>query len=385
MKKSLHLELSKYKPTPKSLRGACVWQTKESVDVDLAGLYHHYYLDNHGIEPPSPDPAHFEYLRFLRPSEEFRFQGDGLGVSTSARRCMSSQMGQAFCRWFMHEHLGIKYFAHIGSLIGANKSAFHGFAVERSAFGDTPDYLCSGGLGSVVVAEAKGRYTPISFKSKEFESWRQQFTRVRVLDGTGTAVSVKGHIVATRFATEYQARVQSKLYAEDPRTEGQEPISQLTASLLSRQIAASHYADVLLKLDQPYMSISLRNLVPIAEEIRIMATLWEFDFGGQRMMFVGGYHSGAVTKPLVELVDNQIVRHRSDPFKLGAHNGTFIGLELSVFKHLVSVCRGANRLLENAVPEIRPLVAVYSGLSMLQGGSVIGPLQLFNPYSLATF
>jgi hypothetical protein len=386
MKKSLHLALSKYNPIPQSLRAAQVGQTASAIDVDLAVLYHHYYLDNYGIAPPSPDPAQFEYLRFLMPNADFRFQGDGLTISTSARRSSSTQLGQAFCRWFMHEHLGIKYFAHMGSLIGTHSPSFHGFAVERSQPGDTPDYLCSAGLGSVVVAEAKGRYTPVSFTNKEFGSWRKQFTRVRVLDETGVPVSVKGHIVATRFATEHRARVDSKLYAEDPNTEGQEPIAQRTETLLSKQIAASHYADVLLKLDQPHMSFALRNQVLMEPDIRITATVWEFSLGRWGAeLFVGGYHGGASDRPLIELVDDRVVRQRSDPFRLGMHSGTFVGVELSVFKHLVEACRGAARLLEDSMPEVNPVEGTYSGVSMLRDGSIIGPLQLFNPVTMTQF
>lgn len=381
MKKSLHLALSKYNPIPQSLRGAHVGQTVGAIDVDLAALYHHYYLDNYGIAPPSPDPAQFEYLRFLVPNADFRFQGDGLTISTSARRSSSTQLGQAFCRWFMHEHLGIKYFAHMSSLIGTHDPSFHGFSVERTQPWDTPDYLCSAGLGSVVVAEAKGRYTPVSFTNREFGSWREQFKRVRVLDENGVPVSVKGHIVATRFATEHRTRVDSKLYAEDPNTEGQEPISQRTEALLSKQIAASHYADILLKLDQAHMSFALRNQLLMEPEIRITATIWRFSVGRRSAeLFVGGYHGGYSDRPLIEIVDDHVVRQRPDPFRLGIHSGTFVGVELSVFKHLVQVCRGSAGLLEDSIPEVNPVEGTYSGLAC----SVMGRLLVHCSCSIPT-
>ncbi|MGO4309128.1 hypothetical protein AB4Z35_04500 [Pseudomonas sp. KB_15] len=384
MKRSLHLALSQYKPIPSSLQGAGIGKTKEVIDVDLAGLYHHYYLDTLGTEPPSPDPAQFEHLRFLMPSEDLRFQGEGVGASTNAKRSKSSEMGQAFCRWFLHEHLGIKYFAHMDSLIGANKPDFHGFAVQRALPGDIPDYLCSDGSGSVVLAEAKGRYAPVGFGTKEFGSWRQQFTRVRVLDETGTPVKVKGHIVATRFATESKPRVKSKLYAEDPSTEGREPISPQTARRLSTQVAASHYADVLMKLDQPLLAHAIRRLLPLDNEIRIFGVVWKLAFKGSHRLFVGGYHAGATGQPLIEFVDNRIVRHSSDPFRLGLHTGTFVGIDYSVFKHLVGVSRGDSSLLDN-VPEVDPIKDLYSGISMLRDGSIIGPLQMFTPHDFVDF
>ena len=81
--------------------------------VPLASLYHHYYLDSHGKDRPNPDPAQFEHLQFLLPTNDFRIQGDGIGVSTSVRRHRSNELGHAFCRWFLHDHLNITYFAHM--------------------------------------------------------------------------------------------------------------------------------------------------------------------------------------------------------------------------------------------------------------------------------
>jgi len=384
MKKTLHLALSKYEPIPPSLQGATAGKAKAVIDLDLAGLYHHFYLDTYGTEPPSPDPAQFEHMRFLMPSDEFRFQSDGVGASTNAKRSKSSEMGQAFCRWFLHEHLGIKYFAHLDSLIGATSANLHGYAVERAAPGDIPDYLCSDGAGSVVIAEAKGRYTPVGFITEEFSRWRQQFTRVRVLDAAGNAVRVKGHVVATRFATESKPKVQSKLYAEDPSTEGREPISTDTALLLSGQVIASHYADVLMKLDQPLMAYAIRRSLRLERQIGIPVTIWGFAFGGHERYFVGGYYARDTDQSLIDFVNGQITRRNSDPFRLGVHSGTFVGIELSVFKHLVSVARGDRRLLE-ALPEVDPVRDLYSGISMLRDGSIIGPLPMFTPLGLDRF
>lgn len=358
---------------------------KAIIDLDLAALYHHFYLDTYGIEPPSPDPAQFEHMRFLMPSDEFRFQGDGVGASTNAMRSKSSEMGQAFCRWFLHEHLGIRYFAHLDSLIGGADAKLHGYAVERATPGDIPDYLCSDGMGSVVLAEAKGRYTPVGFGTKEFSRWRQQFTRVRVLDAAGNAVRVKGHIVATRFATESKPRVQSKLYAEDPSTEGREQISADTALLLSRQVAASHYADVLMKLDQPLLAFAIRRSLRLEPQIGIPVTVWGFAFGGYEQCFVGGYYAKDTNQPLIDLVEKEVIRRSSsDPFRLGIHSGTFVGLELSVFQHLVGVARGDGLLLEG-LPEVDRVRDLYSGISMLRDGSIIGPLSMFVPLSMSRF
>jgi hypothetical protein len=384
MKKTLHLALSRYNPIPPSLQGTSVGNARTVIDLDLAGLYHHYYLDTYGTEPPFPDPAQFEHMRFLMPNDELRFQGDGVGASTNAKRSKSSEMGQAFCRWFLHEHVGVKYFAHLDSLIGDKSANLHGFAVERAAPGDIPDYLCSDGAGSVVLAEAKGRYTAVSFTSEEFSRWRQQFTRVRVLDAKGDAVRVKGHIVATRFATESKPKVQSKLYAEDPSTEGRESISKDTALLLSGQVIASHYADALMKLDQPLLAFAIRRSLRLEQQIGIPVTIWRFAFEGNERYFVGGYYARDTDQSLIDLVGGQITRRSSDPFRLGVHSGTFVGIELKVFKHLVSVARGVRGLLEG-LPEVDPVRDVYSGISMLRDGSIIGPLWMFIPLGFERF
>ena len=72
----------------------------------------------------------------------------------------------------------------------------------RALKGDAPDYLCAENPFTVYLAEAKGRTNSISFASAEFKKWRKQFDRVEVKDKQNNLCSVKGHIVATRFATE---------------------------------------------------------------------------------------------------------------------------------------------------------------------------------------
>lgn len=384
MKKKLQLALNKYKPIPPKLQGESEESPKTIIDLDLAALYHHFYLDTYGTQPPNPDPAQFEHMRFLVPDDELRFQGEGVGASTNAKRAKSSEMGQAFCRWFLHEHLGIKYFAHLDRLIDDTSENLHGFTLQRTAPGDMPDYLCSDGAGCVVLAEAKGRYTSVGFNTKEFGDWRKQFTRVRVLDGKGEAVWVKGHIVATRFATESKPKVQTKLFAEDPITEGREPLSGETARSLSGQIICSHYGNALMKIDQPLLALAIRRSRRLESQIRIPVTLWKLAFDDQQRHFVGGYYSNDTNEPLIDL-ENGLATHRSrDPFRLGVHSGTFVGVELSVFEHLVKVARGDARLL-NDLPEVEPIREIYSGISMLRDGSIIGPLSMFIPVSFNNY
>lgn len=381
MKKTLQLALNNYEPIPQTLQGDTEDRAKKIIDLDLAGLYHHFYLDTYGTQPPSPDPAQFEHMRFLTLDDELRFQGDGVGASTNARRSKSSEMGQAFCRWFLHEHLGIKYFAHLDSLIDDPNKNFQGFTVERALPGDIPDYLCSKGAGSVELAEAKGRYSSVGFGTEEFARWRNQFTCVRVLDAGGQAVRVKGHVVATRFATESKPRVQSKLYAEDPSTEGREAISADTALLLSKQVIASHYGDALMKVGQPHMAVAIQRSRRLERQSIIPVAIWRFAFSDLPMYFVGGYYAKDTNEPLVDFTNNRVIHHSRDPFRLGVHSGTFVGIEVTVFEHLANVARGDISLLDG-LPEVEPIRDLYSGLSMLRDGSIIGPLSMFMPLGL---
>src|SRR6185436_7021449 len=224
MYRTIDLALDRFVGTPESLKeGSNSSGHRPQIEVNLASLYHHYYLDTYGQVPPDPDPANFEYLRFLSRADDFRLLGDGIGVSTVARRHRSTELGQAFCRWFLHDHLNITYFAHIERVLNRwSRNIFGSLRLERISAGDVPDYLCATPERKVYLAEAKGRYNSISFGSREFESWRRQFQRVVAQDRSGRRLSLKGFIVGTRFATEeHKPSVRSRLNAEDPETPGE--------------------------------------------------------------------------------------------------------------------------------------------------------------------
>jgi hypothetical protein len=261
MEKTLTLALNHYPAVPPSLRvSPDVDAARATLPVDLGNLYHHYYLDSFGRTCPSPDPAQFEHVQFLLPCRDFRFQGAGLGVSPAIRRHRSAELGQAFCRWFLHEHLDITYFAHLESLLDRQlHRPFEDFRIDRIAPGDTPDYFCARDMRHVFLAEAKGRYSPVGFGTKEFAAWRSQFTRVGYRDASGTQRRIKGHIVATRFATENSARVQSGIWAEDPESPGERPLDADASAALGTAIIASHYGGVAEKLNQPLLASALAS------------------------------------------------------------------------------------------------------------------------------
>ncbi|MQW02803.1 hypothetical protein GHK45_02855 [Sinorhizobium meliloti] len=309
-------------------------------------MFHHYYLDTRGYAPPDPDPVRFEYLDLFTSSEELRAVGDGLGIGTAFRRASSSLLGQAFCRWFLHDHLNVTYFAHMDDVLNRPPHPDFGeHSVKRLKAGDAPDYLCAENAHEVFLAEAKGRVNSVSFKNAEFERWRKQFERVAVIDGSGTNVSVKGHIVATRFATQADShRTKSKLFAEDPASPGRRQLRD--APEIGSAVIALHYADLVAKLRQPILSSSLRLGSPVPGEILFPAFTWEFigpPLQGKR--FVGGYfpdrHQLSATK--LTLNGDQSAFLSPDPWRLDLTPGTFFGIVENIFEGLCAMARNGDR------------------------------------------
>lgn len=385
MQKTIGLALSEYDPIPVSLLAPA--QSNEPVEeltVDPARLFHHYYLDTRGYAPPDPDPAQFEHLRLLLPCTEIRVRGDGFGKGVAFRKHRSNELGQAFCRWFLYEYLDITYFAHMESVLNrGSNSSFGGLRVERVDKGDTPDYFCANAGQSAFLAEAKGRVSAVSFANAEFQSWRRQFDRVVVKSPSGMQLAVKGHIVATRFATEdHHSRVKSTLFAEDPTSPGSEPLGD--APSLKRAIVALHYADIAAKIRQPLLSMSLETGVPVPPEIQFPATVWELQTGpmnGRR--FVGGYFPGPIGTPSIAVVDNKPVVLSADPFRLDIAAGTFVGLEEKIFEALCMIARQGDAQIQELSTDAIPFF--YSAVSILRDGSAIAPLEFFRPVAQSMY
>ena len=167
------------------------------------------------------------------------------------------------------------------------------------------------------LAEAKGTKTaPVSFGNRERSSeMAKAVQRVIVKDGSGALDSVKGHIVATRFATQTNSpRVKSKLLAEDPASPGDRPL--LEAPGLGSAAIAIHYSDIVAKIRQPILSSSLVTGVTVPDEIQFPAVVWEFvaqPLLGKR--FVGGYFPGRGGQMPLNLENGRVTFLNSDPLR----------------------------------------------------------------------
>src|SRR5207237_1016943 len=133
----------------------------------------------------------------------------------------------------------------------------------------------------------------------------RQFDRVEVLDSSGNACSLKGHIVATRLATEVDApRVQTKVLAEDPSSPGDKPLSREIAEELGNAVIGLHYANIAQKLNQPLLAAALAAGLPLSEQILIQAVVWRLAIDpNQRRRFVGGYYTGPSSAPAFAVRD----------------------------------------------------------------------------------
>jgi hypothetical protein len=382
MERVLGLALSNYMVIPHALRAEPLKnEAAASVTVDLANLFHHYYLDSFGTAPPQPDPVQFEHVRFLLPCSEFRFQGQGLGISPAIKRSRSTELGQAFCRWFLHNCLNITYFAHMEHVLDRQlHRAFEGCKIVRSAAGDAPDYFCAENVNRVYLAEAKGRYSAISFTSQEFTAWRKQFERVQFLDHTGLPRSIKGHIVATRFATERNSnRVRSGIWAEDPNSPGEGPASEPGLGELGRAVISLHYGEIARKLSQPVLAAALTTGVPLPEELTVLGVAWRVLAGplaGRR--FIGGYFSEDDRVPVPRENNGRVFFVRPDRLRLDRPSHAFFGVEEDIFKQVVRFARSQSQLIQE-ISLFDEISSFYSGFSVLRDGSAMGPLDWFSP------
>lgn len=386
MQRNFNLKLNKFDPVPHMLRH----DTSQNIpvnklSVDLANLYHHYFLDNHHEKYPSPDPANFECLYFLTNDKDFRFLDDGFGYTKQAKRNRSSELGQAFCRYFLHNYLDIIYFAPVEDFLSQARrrtyshNSFDDLNITRvKDSGDAPDYICASSAFQVFVAEAKGSYDKIDFNSPKFKGWRKQFDHISIKDGHNNSLSLKGYIVATRYATQSAPKVNSTIYAEDPRTAGDVILGDNNQIAYGNRVIAKHYSVIFEKLNLPFIATALSNSFTVSQDLQFTAGLWECLVGpltGTR--FVGGYFS----RVPIKIIDNLFI---TNPLDLMAPSATFFGLEESIFKHMVSVAR--SNFIEVGLPDTFDNVEpFYSGFSTLKDGSVIAPLGFFKFINLIRF
>lgn len=376
MNRTVRTRLNKVQPIPASLRAiGGIDFPAERVEVNLGQLFQHYYFDSYGPRAPSPDPSRFEYLQLVSAEPDFRFLPHLREASLVKRRALSTEMGQAFCRWMLHEHFSIRYFAHMSEVLEKpTHAAFEGMRIERLKPGDVPDYLCARKVTKPFLAEAKGRFSAVGFDTAEFQRWRDQFDRVHALNRAGDELALKGYIVATRLTTVTSKETpQTTIFTEDPETHGI-PIDDDGERGIGRVIVALHYARVFRKLDFRLLAACLENGFPLAPELTFAATVWTCSvspFLGSE--FVGGfYQTDQGLRPQWQ-EDRWLM-----PPELGRGHAAFVGLRVDIAQHVARAARGDWASLDG-LADVNPEGGWSSEFSWLRDGTVLAPLEYFRP------
>lgn len=362
----IQLSLNKFLPIPTALVDSAGGAVK-SVEVPIKELRHHYYLAKYGSDP---DDGVFEYLKFITKGLDWRMTGDGIGTDKESRGNVSNELGKAFARWFMSKYLGYNYFCDFSTAMKMS-IAGGGHEWSRREPGDLPDYVCGEDENGVSLLEAKGRYSSVSFTSKEFEGFRNQIARARLCDAAGNELAVKGFISVARWATENKPNIQSTLFVEDPWTEGRRGGEYPRSA--GRSMVLGHYITALERLQLPVLADSLRlsRALP-AQGNRERRGIWVCRTGPlQGRRFVGGI-----------IPDSRYALNWSRYYRGWSHDpdvllpqSEFFGVDRGTFDGLVRAAR-ANHMDS---PGIEPVDVpeALGAISLFRDGSVLGPVGYF--------
>jgi hypothetical protein len=345
-------------------------------EVNLAQLFQQYYHDSYPSGPPNPDPANFEYLTLVSPAADFRFLDHVLQASRVKRQSISTDLGQAFCRQFLHDHFGIVYFAHMSEVLNRpTHPAFGGLRIRRITKGDVPDYLCARKFTEPLIAEAKGRFSPIAFDTAAWSNWRQQFSHIAIESSTGTTRRAKGFVVATRFiAHSAAADRRTTVLLEDPDVPGESELTAEERTNLGTLVLALHYSRVFSKLGLPLIAAALGLGFGLPEQLSFQLPVWTCltsPFQGHE--FIGGFYRTreGPTSTLTE-------KGWAPPAELGRGQLTFVGLSLEVARVVVSAARNSWRTLGRVEPP-QPEGLIGSEFGWLLDGTVCTPIEYLLP------
>jgi hypothetical protein len=386
MQRTVQIRLKDVTPVPSSLRfNPAIDHPVQEIPIDLAKLFLQYYFDSFPAAPPKPDPTRFEYLELVSGSDDFRFHSFVREATKEKKRTISFELGQAFCRLLLHDHFKICYFAHLQNVVNkSTHAAFGGMKIVRKKKGDIPDYLCARKVTEPRIAEAKGSFRSIAFDSTKFSEWRQQFETVEVLNPMGSAISLKGYIGATRFATAKDTnRTQTTTFIEDPETVG-EPLRENDdwSRALGRVTLAQHYARIFSKLGLSLLASALDNGFALTRQLTFTVPVWTCmvpPFAGKE--FVGGFYR-TQAGPTVTLTEKGWVQ---PSFELPLGHFAFVGLDLNIARDVAEASRGEWSRLDGIGPElVEPRDFVSSEFAWLLDGSVVAPATYFLPTGAVT-
>jgi hypothetical protein len=382
MTRTIELALNNFSTTPTTLVDPATNAPTVTLNVGVKALLHHCYRAKfgEGVE----DTGVYEYEPRLSTGPDWRFRGSGIGADKEAKRNVSNELGKGFARWFHYEHMGFTYFCPFEDLLG--RKNLDGSEWTRKEAGDLPDYVCGKNSRDVNLLEAKGRYRPLSFKTKEFAEFRAQIQRARLLDAQRKPLRVKGFISAARWATEETPGVRSKLLVEDPSTDGDAPGQEGYPQQVGLSMVVGHYAPVLDRLQLPVHADAIRRLRQVPNQTGAKRAIWACIAGALRgRRFVGGVLPDRFTRgwgptwPFFEEVELQRIWHsvRHDSLFLLAPPMRFFGVEEVILRRVLAVAHRGIEAAENIEPAAVP--DSTGSLSVHRDGTVLGPVDYFEP------
>jgi hypothetical protein len=384
--RTIEIELNKFPQTPPTLLDPTTKAAVGGVTLVVKKLFHHYFLAKYGDS--AEDGGTYEYERQITSGPDWRFKGGGIGADKESKRNASNELGKAFARWFLYQHLGFTYFTPLDDLL--DRPNTDGSKWTRHSKGDLPDYVCGEGAKDVNVLEAKGRYGPVSFRTKDFQSFRDQVQRAQLLDSAGQPIQVKGFIAVAQWATETKPKGRSKLLVEDPTTEGRPPGQEGYPRPIGERMVAGHYGPIFELLQLPVPAAALREGTVLSARAATQRGVWECISGPlQGRRFVGGLLPDRLARmvghPWWPFWDEPPARRLwrfnrgVSPFILARPMSLF-GVEEHVFNSVLAAARGG----ADAVHHIEPTqVPDETGsLSLLRDGTVLGPADYFEPVGI---
>lgn len=251
---------------------------------DLVDVFHHGYIEIHD-QPPmcGTNPFFDEYAPLLDPDTDLLKWSREIARGDH-KNGESHRLGRIFARAYLSLH-GYRWFPDVSDLL---KSPERGWSAKRPKVGgNMPDWLV-GDSDRFAVAEAKGTHSSIHQASKVLaNSWRPQVTNIEVRRN-GTPTRLKGWIVATRWVTSAQKRVDPKMYAEDPEIPG-EPLGNDDTTSLNTWLARVHTMRNLRRLGRSDVAQRLAAVGALREGVPpVRPVTWRCAAPGLgRMRFVG--------------------------------------------------------------------------------------------------
>ena len=362
-KKTINLGIDKFNQIPRGLGG---YNAKpREIEFETGALFHHYYLMKYGEDScPTVD---YEYERFLANRRDWRFQGAGIGRDKESKRNVSNELAKAFTRWFLYTYEQLTYFAPFEDQFKMGYASGHRW--KKKEDGDLPDFLCGANATDIRLAEAKGRYSSVSFTNADFESFRQQIKRVVLEDAGGKPTSVKGYVSACQWATENTPRTKTKLLVEDPDTEGEVQLEGRYPHDIGRRMIAHHYVSVLERLMLPAHAEALQHSLTISESIGHSLSVWEVNVGPLKgMHFVGGLlpYQDAVTSNYC------MCRGWGRSSLFLQPPATIFAVEENIFKKVLLLCNAGIDAVHE-IPILETPDEFTTRMTVLRDGTLLSP------------